>query len=100
MQPLSAGVTVMVALIAEAELLVAVNDGTWPFPLAARPMAGLEFVHVNVAPAGELVKVVAAILAPGHTLMAAGTLKIGTGLTVTTAAFEVTDPHELLTITS
>jgi hypothetical protein len=47
---------VIVAEIADAVAFVAVKAGTLPAPLAARPIAVFEFVHVNVAPAGELVK--------------------------------------------
>jgi hypothetical protein len=48
--PFANGVTVMVALMGEVVALVTVNDGTSPGPLAARPMAVLLFVQVNVVP--------------------------------------------------
>ena len=57
------GVTVIVALIGELVVLVAVNDGTLPEPLAASPMAVLLFVHVKVVPETEPDKVVAGTLA-------------------------------------
>jgi len=41
---------VTVAVIAEVVALVAVNDGISPEPLAARPIAVLLLVHVNVVP--------------------------------------------------
>ena len=44
------GVTVIVAIIGDVVVLVAVNDGTLPEPLAASPIAVLLFVHVNVVP--------------------------------------------------
>jgi hypothetical protein len=50
MQPL--GVTVTVVVIGDAPLLIAVNEGTLPVPLAARPMLVLLLVHVNVVPTG------------------------------------------------
>ena len=40
----------IVALIGEVVVLVAVNDGILPEPLAARPVAVLLFVHVKVVP--------------------------------------------------
>ena len=43
------GVTVMVAIMDEAVVLVAVNDGMLPVPEAASPMSGLLFVHVLIA---------------------------------------------------
>jgi len=49
-QPLAVGVTVMVAVTGAAVALVAVNDAMLPEPLAARPMAVLLFVQVNVVP--------------------------------------------------
>ena len=38
------------AVIGEVVTFVAVNEGTFPDPLAARPIAGLLFVQVNVVP--------------------------------------------------
>ena len=48
----------MVAVIGDVVVLVAVNDGTLPGPLAARPIAGLLLVHVNVVPETDPDKVV------------------------------------------
>ena len=39
------GVTVIVELMVEVELLVVVNTGTSPVPLAASPIAVLELVQ-------------------------------------------------------
>ena len=64
--PLKVGVTVIFAEYVEKLVLVAVNDGTFPEPLAAKPIAGLEFVHVMLAPDGELTKFVAEIMLLGH----------------------------------
>jgi hypothetical protein len=50
MQALAVGVIVMAAFIGEIPLLVAVNAGMFPVPVAARPMAVLVLDHVNVAP--------------------------------------------------
>ena len=49
-QPFAVGVTVIVALIADVVPFVAVKDGMFPDPLAARPIAVLLLVHVNVVP--------------------------------------------------
>jgi hypothetical protein len=48
--PFTDGVTVMVAVMGKVVALLTVNDGTSPDPLAARPMAVLLFVQVNVVP--------------------------------------------------
>ena len=40
----------IVALIGDVVVLVAVNDGILPEPLAASPIAVLLFVHVKVVP--------------------------------------------------
>jgi hypothetical protein len=48
--PFADGVTVIVEVIGDVEALVAVNTGMSPEPLAARPIAVLLFVQVNVVP--------------------------------------------------
>ena len=48
--PFADGVTVIVAVAGEVVAFVAANDGTFPEPLAARPIAVLPFVQVNVVP--------------------------------------------------
>ena len=48
----------MVEVIGDDVELVAVNEGMLPEPLAARPIAELLFVHVNVVPATGPDKVV------------------------------------------
>ena len=45
-QPLAVGVTVIVAVMAAFVALVAVNEEMSPVPLAANPMAVLEFVQL------------------------------------------------------
>jgi hypothetical protein len=54
----------MVAVIGAVPGFVAVNEGTFPDPLAARPMAVLLFVQVNVVPATGPVKLVNGAVAP------------------------------------
>ena len=44
------GVTVIVATIGVALVLMAVNVGISPVPLAARPIPGVSFVQVKVLP--------------------------------------------------
>jgi hypothetical protein len=79
---------------------IAVKEGTFPDPLAARPIAVFEFVQVNVAPVGELLKVEGGTVAPGQYIELEGALATGCGLTVITAAAEVTDPQALVITTS
>lgn len=54
--PAKLGVTVMVPVMAAPPALVGVKVGKLPEPLAARPMAVLLFVQVNVAPVTLLPK--------------------------------------------
>jgi hypothetical protein len=62
--------------------LVAVNDGTLPFPPAPRPIAVLLLVQEKVVPGVELVSAVAGTVAPLQTTISGGTVTIGEGLTV------------------
>jgi len=81
-QAAAEGVTVIVAVIGAVPALVAVNEGTFPFPPAPNPIDVLLFVHVNVVPGVELVKFVAGTMAPLQTSISAGTITFGAGLTV------------------
>ena len=76
------GVTITVAVTESAVLFVPVNEGVLPVPLAARPIAVLEFVHAKVVPDVVLVKAEAATVAVLQTIIFAGTSTIGVGLTV------------------
>ena len=69
--------------------LVAVNAGVLVVPLAANPIAGLEFVQVNVAPAGVLTNVFAGTAAPAQNVKFGSSVTVGTGLTVSV----VTEVH-------
>ena len=62
--------------------LDATKEGILPTPLAARPIPVLLFVQLNVEPAGLLVKLDAATVAPAQTVMLAGTVVVGLGFTV------------------
>ena len=81
-QPLAVGVTVIVTVTEMAVLLVAVNAGVSPVPLAARPIDASEFVHANVVPGVVLVNAEAATERLLQTVMFAGTTTTGVGLTV------------------
>ena len=75
------GVTVIVAAIAALVELTAVKAGTFPVPLAAKPIAVLEFVQVYVAPEGVLEKLLAPI-SPPHTFLLAIKFIAGVAVTV------------------
>lgn len=81
-QPFTVVVTLTVPLITVDPALVAVKDEILPLPLAPKPIPVLELVQAKLPPAGVLLKVVAAILVPLHTVVLDGTLKVGTGFTV------------------
>jgi hypothetical protein len=66
----------MVATIAVVPTFVAVNEGTLPEPLAARPIAVLEFVQVKAAPVGVLTKFVVVTALPLVMAMFAGTVTV------------------------
>jgi len=89
--PLIDGVTVMVATIFSLPLLMAVNDGTFPVPLAGKPMAGLELVQLNVTPPGVVMKLVIGTIPPSFTIVSVRTVKVGIGLTSTVNVVVV--PH-------
>ena len=81
-QPFAVGVTVMVAVTGTLVVLIAVNAGMFPLPLAARPMEGLSFVQLNAVPATLPVKLVAAVLAALQITWFAGCTTLGVGFTV------------------
>ena len=82
-QPLAVvGVTVIVAVIGAAVLLVAVKLGILPWPVAASPMAVLLLAQLNIVPATVPVKFTAAVLAPLHKVWLATAATFALGLTV------------------
>jgi hypothetical protein len=81
-QPAKDGVTVMVAVAVVLLLLMAVNDGMVPLPLAGKPMELLLFVQLKVVPATAPVNVIALVAAPLHTVWFEGCVTSGVGLTV------------------
>jgi hypothetical protein len=72
----------MVAVIVVVPVFVAEKEAIFPEPLAGIPIAVLEFVQLNVAPATGLVKLVAGIVVPSQTVVLAGTTTVGVGFTV------------------
>jgi len=95
-QVLAVGVTSMVAVIGFAEVLVALKPVMSPEPLAASPMAVLLLVQVYVAPLVGLIKLVAATDPPLQTVILAGTITVGVGLTV--MVYEDGVPGQLLAV--
>lgn len=87
---------VMVAVIGFAVALAAVKTGIAPLPDAASPMAALLFIHEKDAPGGILAKLKEPICVPGQATTSAGTVKSGTGFTVTDCDAAVV-PHSLVT---
>ena len=69
-------------MIGDDVRFVPINDAIFPVPLAGNPIAVLEFVQANVAPAGVLVKFEAGIVAPLQYELFAGTVTVGVGFTV------------------
>jgi hypothetical protein len=61
-QPFSVAVTTIFPVIAPVVGFAAVKLGTFPDPLAPRPMDVFELVHVNVARVGVVTKLVAVVL--------------------------------------
>jgi len=87
-QPLTVGVTEIIAVIGTVPVFVAVNPGIFPIPLAPNPMAVFELDQANVPPAGILPKVVAAIDPLLHTTISEGTIAIGVGFIVIVLVLE------------
>ena len=75
-------IVVIVPIIAVFAVLVAENEGIVVLaPLAANPIAGLEFTQLNVVFATELVKVIALVLEPAQTTWLLIVLITGIGFT-------------------
>jgi hypothetical protein len=62
--PFAVGVTVIKAITGATPILVAVNEGMFPDPLAANPMDGSLFVQSNVTPPGVPVRGIGKVVAP------------------------------------
>ena len=85
LQPLAAGVTIIVAVAGVLVPLVAVNGAMFPVPFAANPIVVLLFVQLNTVPLVEPLKFRAAEVALLQITWLAGTIALGGRLTVTTA---------------
>ena len=81
-QPLTVGVTVIVAVMGAVLVLVAVKLGMLPVSLAANPIVGLVFVQEKLPPVGVLTKIGGFTTTLLHTVMFAGTVTKGVGFTV------------------
>lgn len=82
---MAVGVTEIVAVTGAVPVFIAVKDAISPDPLAPSPIVELEFVQVNVLPAGLLVKLVEGTTPLLQMFMFAGTFADGTGCIVITA---------------
>ena len=76
------GVIVIFELIAVEPELEAINEAIFPLPDTANPVAVFELAHAKLAPAGELLRFIALVLAPSQTVWLAGETKIGLGFTI------------------
>ena len=90
------GVTVMVATIGSAEVLLATKEAIEPVPEAARPIAVLLLVqlYVTVPPVLEEVNEMPLVVAPLHTATLLTAFTAGVGLTVMVK--DLTDPTQLI----
>jgi hypothetical protein len=83
LHPFNVGSTTTVLVIAEAVVLVAVNDGVLSVPLAdPKPTAVLLFVHANVDPEGVVENTDAATTSPLHGVRLVSVLNVGVGFIV------------------
>jgi len=80
-QAFAVGVTVMVAVIGVVPGFKPMNAGIFPFPEAAKPIAGLLFVHVNVVPVTLLAGVTAMEVLPWQMDWLAMAFTFGVGYT-------------------
>ena len=75
------GVIVIVELIGVLPVLVVTNDGMFPVPLAANPIAVLELVQLYTVPGTKPVGVTTVVLPPTQIVWLATALTVGIGLT-------------------
>ena len=77
------GVTVMVAVTGVEPVLVAVNAGMFPEPLATKPMEGVLLVQLYPVTPADPVKVTAVVVAPLQSVWLLTVFTVGVGTTVT-----------------
>lgn len=82
LQPAKVAVTEMVPLIVVAPVFVAVKAGMLPTPAALKPIEGLLFVQLNVAPPGVLLKIRVLMIDPLQVVGLSVPPTIGAGFTV------------------
>ena len=80
--PVNDGVTVIVAVAAVIPIFSAVNELILPFPLAGKPMEGLELVQAKEVPATEPVNAIDEVAPPLHVTWFATLFIVGVGFTV------------------
>lgn len=95
-QLLAVGVTVTVDVIGVVPVLVAVKDAISPIPLAAKPVAVLVLVQLNVVPVTFPTNETAADEAPLQIVWSVTGLTVGVGFTV--ISNELTVPMQLLAV--
>jgi len=81
-QPLANGVTVMVAVVVVAPLLVAVKEPMFPLPEAASPMDGVSLIQPNEVPVTVSVNEMAVVGSPLHKVSSLIGATVGVGFTV------------------
>ena len=86
-QPFAEGVTVIVEMTGAAVLLIPVNEGILPVPLAANPIEGSLFVQLYEVLVTVPVKLIAEVVEALHISWSFGCATSGTGLTVIAKVF-------------
>lgn len=76
------GVIVIVAVTAALVVLIAVNDGISPTPLAGKPIEALSLFHVKLLPLIVPVKAITLVAEPLHKVWSAGIITSGVGFTL------------------
>jgi hypothetical protein len=76
------GITLIVAVIGALVKLIAVNDGIFPTPFAARPIAVLLLFQAKPVPLTAPVKFIALVVAALHKTWLAGMATLGVGFIV------------------
>jgi hypothetical protein len=89
---------VMVAIMADVVVLVAVKPGVLVVPLATKPIAVLELVHVKVAPVGVLINPFEGTAAPAQYVRLGSASTVGNGFTVTITASVEAQPVEVFVV--
>ena len=90
LQPLGEiGVTVIVAVMALVKLFAVTNDGIFPTPVAAKPIAGLLFTQLYEVPATPLVNTIGKVVALAQCIWLEMAFTFPVGLTVMVNVLDV-----------